>query len=119
MTKTGPSPTTDEEIELSCTAATLRLDRVTVQAVVEDAERLGISIYAQALTLWFLGGTAAARYPGPTENVLRFSEWILSGRGAREHVRTSRENEPVDDWRTHETSALPKANQEDDRRCGP
>lgn len=118
MTKTGPSPTTDEEIELSCAAAMLRLDRVAVQAVVEDAERLGISIYAQALTLWFLGG-AAARYPGSTENVLWFSEWILSGRGAREHIRTPRENEPVDDWGTHETSPLPKANQEDDRRCGP
>lgn len=116
MTKTGLSLTTDEEIELSCTAATLRLDRVAVQAVVEDAERLGISIEAQALTLWFLGGTAAARYPGPSENVLRFSEWILSGRGAREHVRTSRKNEPVDDRGTHETSLLPKANQEDDHR---
>lgn len=119
MTKTGPSPTTDEEIELSCAAAMLRLDRVAVQAVVEDAERLGISIYAQALTLWFLGGAAAARYPGSTENVLWFSEWILSGRGAREHIRSPRENEPVDDWGTHETSPLPKANQEDDRRCGP
>lgn len=59
----------------------LQLDQATVQAVVDDAERLDISIEAQALTLWFLGGTAAARYPGPTENVLRFSEWILSDRG--------------------------------------
>ena len=83
MTKTGPSPTTDEEIELSCAAAMLRLDRVAVQAVANDAERLDISVEAQALTLWLLGGTAAARYPGPTENVLRFSEWILSGRGGR------------------------------------
>ena len=51
MTKTGPSPTTDEEIELSCAAAMLRLDRVAVQAVADDAERLDISVEAQALTL--------------------------------------------------------------------
>lgn len=95
MTTTAGIEPPSALIELSCAAAMLRLDRVAVQAVAQDAERLDISIEAQALTLWFLGGTAAARYPGPTENVLRFSEWILSGRGAHLGGNACKTPEPI------------------------
>lgn len=82
MTKTGPNPIADKEIELSCAVAMLQLDQATVQAVMESADRLGVPPNAQAVALWLLGSRAAVRYPGPIDSVLRFTAWLLSGRGS-------------------------------------
>ena len=72
----------DGLIDLSCSVAALHLDREEERKVAEGAMSLGISIEAQALALWLLGSRAATRYPGPIDDVLRFSEWILSGRSS-------------------------------------
>ena len=72
----------DELITLSCAVAALRLDRETERKVTESAERLGVPISTRALALWFLGSLASTRYPGPVEDVLRFCDWLLSGRGS-------------------------------------
>ena len=68
---------------LSIAVAAIRIDRETERAVAETAERLSFDLDTQALARWFCGSRAWARCQIPIEDLLRFCDWILSGRGSK------------------------------------
>lgn len=72
----------DTLIEFSITRSVIGLTQDLRQEVANAAASIGADPEVEALALWLLAAPSSARYPGPALPVVRFSAWILSGRGS-------------------------------------